>query len=190
MSGNPITAVTRVAPPPSAIGDLKRAATTLEPAALDELYQHVITLRALSSGQSRSANVPVSNRTNYAWEERALYEALATSIAKMLNANSVMPWERFRKTWIYARFTRAAAVAIEQHRAWLPRASRLESLSMLRLYAVLTLSYLQADAHVIGWKSVCWALENLPLIVDQHFPNYAQSGLLSAVANIRTKPLK
>ncbi len=172
------------------VTSLKRAASALDPAALDELYQHVITLHALNNGKSNGGTISATNSAISIWEERVLYEAIAEGVARALKARSVMPWGRFQQTSLYVRYAKAAALAVETHRGWMPKASRLETLSMLRLYASLVLAYLQADAHAVGWKSVCWALENLPLVVDQHFPNYAQFGLLSMVANLRTKSPK
>ena len=183
MSGVPVI-TSAVAQPVTA---LKRAASALDPVALDELYQHLRTLRGLSG---KSPVKPPSRDEAPTIEEQTLYDALAGTVAHTLKTKNKLPFSVFRRSApVYPKFHSAVALVVDQHRHWFPKLNRVQDISMLRLYAMLIVSHMQSDRHEhgMGWRSICWAMENLPVIVDQHFPGYAEAGLLQIVADIRIK---
>lgn len=188
MPGN---SASTIQPVISSVTVLKRAANALAPAALDDLYQH---LRALRSTSGIKSTTTVSSSDNDLMvEERALYDAVAVAVAKTLKAKQPMPLHVFRRNApIYPQFHSAVAQAVEQHRHWFPKLSRVQDVSMLRLYAQLVVSHMRSEehSHGLGWRSVCWALENLAVVVDQHFPGYAAAGLLQIIADMRLSPPK
>lgn len=168
---------------------LKRAAANLDPSTLNDLYQHLRALRSTAGIKSKTSAPEVA----LAVEEQTLYEALASAVARTLQAKKPLPLGVFRRSApIYPQFRSAVALAVEQHRHWFPKMSRVQDVSMLRLYAELIVNHMRSDGHQhgLGWRSVCWALENLPVVVDQHFPGYAAAGLLSVIAEMRIKSPK
>lgn len=170
---------------------LKRMASGLSPADLDELYRHITILRRLSGKPESKVTLPNTiSPIDSGWQERIIYDALATQVAHQLGAKSAMPLSAFRKTSSYSQWSAAVVCALEQHHGWFPKASRPETISMLRLYADMVIGNLNSPehGHGFGWRSVCWGLENLAVIVDKNFPDYARNGLLPLVAALRTSP--
>ncbi len=166
-------------------------ASGLNPVDLDELYRHITILRRLSGKpESRVTALDAISPIDSSWQERIIYDALATQVAHQLGAKSAMPLSAFRKTSNYSLWCQAVAQALAQHQTWFPKASRPETISMLRLYADMVIGNLNSPehGHGFGWRSVCWGLENLAVIVDKNFPDYARNGLLPLVASLRTNP--
>lgn len=191
MTGN---ALTSPAPVASAVTMLKRGASSLSPTELDELAQHITVLQRLSGRTKSKASVPdaaMVTPVDAEWQERIIYDALAGSVAKQLGVRSAMPLKAFRKTPIYSQWCQALARALEQHSVWFPRVQRTVTVSMLCLYADMVIANLNSPEHPhgFGWRSVCWGLENLGVIVDKNFPDYARNGLLPLVAQLRTNPI-
>jgi len=170
---------------------LKRMASGLTPADLDELYRHITILRRLSGKSVNKATTPDAVLpTESTWQERIIYDALSTQVAHQLGSRTPMPLSAFRKIPIYSQWSQAVAHALDQHQTWFPKASRPETISMLRLYADMVIGQLNSPEHIhgFGWRSVCWGLENLAVVVDKNFPDYARNGLLPLVASLRTNP--
>ena len=173
MSGN------GVLPPASVTGSsvtvLKRLASGLTPNELDELFKHITVLRRLSGkSESKPSATERISPTESDWQERIIYDALATQVAQQLGSHTAMPLSAFRKTSSYSQWSQAVAQALMQHQGWFPKATRPETISMLRLYADMVISNLNSPDHPhgFGWRSVCWGLENLGVIVDKNFPDY------------------
>lgn len=190
MAGNSVQSATLMTG--GSVTVLKRMVSGLAPADLDELYRHITILRRLNGGKPESQIIPqgTASTIESGWQEQIIYTALAGEVAKQLGTKSAMPLSAFRKTQIYSQWCQAVAQALEQHHQWFPKAERPETISMLRLYADMVISNLNSPEHPhgFGWRSVCWGLENLAVIVDKNFPDYARNGLLPLVAALRTKP--
>ncbi len=172
---------------------LKRMVSGLASADLDELYRHITILRRLSGKPEGKSGIPGTTQISPAdndWQERIIYDALAIQVAHQLGAKSAMPLSAFRKTSSYSQWSAAVVCALEQHHGWFPKATRPETISMLWLYADMVIGNLNSPEHPhgFGWRSVCWGLENLAVIVDKNFPDYARNGLLPLVASLRTNP--
>jgi len=178
----------------NSVATLKQSVSILSPTDLDELYRHITILRRLS-GQTKAEKYSTPDTqivapTEVVQEERVLYDALAEGVARQLGARSAMPLKAFRQTPVYSQWCQAVARALEQHHTWFPKAQRPMTVSMLRLYADMVIGNLNNPDHPhgFGWRSVCWGLENLAMIVDKNFPDYARYGLLDLVATLRTSP--
>ena len=190
MAGNSILSSAPVANA-SSVTALKRMASGLTPTDLDELYRHITILRRLGGKPTnKSATPDLVPSTESTWQERIIYDALSTQVAHQLGSRTAMPLSAFRKIPVYSQWSQAVAHALEQHHGWFPKATRPETISMLRLYADMVIGQLNSTEHIhgFGWRSVCWGLENLAVIVDKNFPDYARNGLLHLVAALRTSP--
>ena len=169
---------------------LKQMVSRLTATELDELFKHVTILRRLSGTNKFTPTTNAVFATETSWQERILYDALSSGVAKQLGHHAAMPLGAFRRTPIHSQWHQAVIRALEQHRQWFPSAERLQTISMLRLYADMIIGNLNSPEHAygFGWRSVCWGLENLAVIVDKNFPDYISNGMLPLVAKLRTAP--
>ena len=120
---------------------------------------------------------------------RDLYIALGDLLQKRICVRS-MPFHVFIKQAAYQQFLPAAQFAEEANGQWFPKQNKAERLSMVMLYARLVLDDIASRSQPAVWRVISAAVLNLPQIVDQAFPGYAEAGLLGIIHRLRTQKVK
>ena len=131
--------------------------------------------------------VPARGADDFA---RDMYIALADLLQKRTQVRS-MPHHVFSRQAAYRdQFLPAAQLAEEANAQWFPKQTKAERLSIVMLYAKLVLDDIAARSQPAVWRVISNAVMNLPQIVDQSFPGYAEAGLLGIVHRLRTQKVK
>jgi hypothetical protein len=115
-----------------------------------------------------------------------MYSALVDQMVERTKVK-YPPFGVFQKQAGYQKFAEACAVVEEANSMWFPKQTRAERVSMTALYAGLVLDRLAERGTTMVWNTINFWLGNLPALVDDAFPGYAMSGLLSKVQMLRTK---
>ena len=167
------------------VNDLFLALPHLSGAELRDVHTRASAL--LSLGPKTEIAVPASGANDFA---RDLYVAIADLLHKRTQVRS-MPYHVFSKQAAYReQFLPAAQLAEEANGQWFPKQTKSERLSMVMLYAKLVLDDIAARSQPAVWRVISNAVMNLPQIVDQSFPGYAEAGLLGIVHKLRTQKVK
>ena len=117
-----------------------------------------------------------------------LYVAVSDILYKRTQVKR-MPFKIFSRTSQYRdHYLPAAKAAESANEQWFPKQTRAERLSMVRLYAKLSIDYLDSQARPAEWWNLASAFSALPEIIDLAFPGYAACGLLGKVQALRTQP--
>lgn len=169
----------------STADQIAKSLLLLKPEELASVRDQATVLLALGSKKGTPRlELRVNGEEDYA---RDLYAAFAEELSARTRVRS-MPYNVFcRNSQYTTHFQPGARAAFQANAQWFPRQSRAERLSMVRLYAKLTLEYLAAQGRPAVWFNIAAALAVLPEVVDTAFPGYAASGLLGKVQTLRCK---
>lgn len=150
---------------------------------LRELRDRALVLLAVGPKNEKKMMVG-SNQYDFA---RDLYEATASILFSRTQVKG-MPYHVFLKTPQYRdQYLPAVIIAADVNAQWFPKQTRVERLSMVRLYAKLVIDYLISQGRPLLWYNLNAAFSSLPAVVDSAFPGYAASGLLHKIQIMRTK---
>lgn len=155
----------------------------LDSAELEQLGARIAALRTFFTSPARR---PPLGRAGLAVSPDAAFEVLlyeACSHALMSEIGEAPePWGLFllrRRT--SDAFRKSAARAAQQHAQWFPKATRVETAALVRLYVVCSINRLRAIGLPVNWATFSSMLGRLAEIIGEAFPGYARSGLLSMI---------
>ena len=164
----------------------------LDPAELAQLSAKVTALRALSgpavavppsalpSRLSQKAAGPAATDSAFSG---LLYAALRAALERETGVGQ-LDLPLFRTTQAGRSFERAAAKAGHAHSSWFPKATRLDTAGLCRVYAFSLIAHLQAKHKPLHWSVLCAGLAELPEVIGSAFPGYARSGAMSMLLRL------
>lgn len=140
---------------------------------LEQVGSRVAALRALSGPASSHPPEEAGRGADNSFPQ-LLYAALAEALQHETDVRQPT-YFTFLRTNSGKLFVKAAASAETAHAGWFPKATRVETASLCRVYARCIVTRLER----LQWPSVASAVASLPEQVSASFPGYARSGLLS-----------
>lgn len=151
---------------------------------LEQLSAKVAALRALGSQAAAPSTRPGHGGAAVAVssEDAAFLGLLFRALGEALQHDtgaSCPAFHAFAPTRAGKAFTKAAEGAAKLHASWFPKATRMQTMLLCRVYARAVLNFLAAQQRPLGWLSIAAVVGNLSQAVDASFPGYAKAGLLS-----------
>lgn len=156
---------------------------SLSAADLRALHDRAAVLLSIGGGarqQGKAAKLTADTFSS------TLYDALTAELQQRTRASSA-PYAVFLRTGAGKRYEQAAVLAQTAHERWYRSVTKAALISMCRMYAELIFDYLASCSLPAVWDTVSWAVQSLPVIVDQAYPGYAERGLLEKVHTLRTR---
>lgn len=172
------------------IATLLQAAAALTPEELEDFYQRLSALRALTGPGEKPRKVHADALVTGEWAERTLYNAVTDQLLKALKRQPA-PWVAFKHSPHYRKFCSVVDKLLQQHEQLCPGQDRLAKISMLLLYGRLAVDFIVEGRNAGHFQHAVFrdtlaALEDLTVLLDHHFPGYAQAGLIPKIAELRT----
>lgn len=163
-------------------GDIDKvvlAALVLSPAELKTAILKLQALSAVSSGKKKneSESLPV----------QTLYHAISRHLYTQLHVRPVAINIFFTRTHAAQRVKESLTSAVAQLEQLAPRMTPVEWASISDLIADLAVTRIRQRNFNPPWLGITYTLQNLPSLLDEHFPGYASNGLLGVVLKLRTK---
>lgn len=168
----------------SAVNKLLADAAALPPSDFDAL---VLRLQALRS-VTKAAKGPAKSAQEL--RSQLLYHALSSHLLTQLHIKPVAENIFFgiaSNNGLGKQVKDNLLVAIEQLNSLSPTMTTTEWASVLDLVAGLAVDKVKRGKFEMPWQGISWALKNLPLLLDEHFPGYASSNLLKLVLQLRVQ---
>lgn len=169
----------------SSMADISEVITQLPnrtPAELKVIHERCAALLALG-GKTNAVHMSKQDG-DFATD---LYGAISDLLFKRTKVRG-MPYSVFIKSSAAAKFKEAVQQAAKANDTWFPKQTRTQRLSMCGIYASLILDYIEAREWAAVWSTINHIISDLPAVVDQAFPGYAERGMLDKVQLMRTRP--
>ena len=158
-------------------------AAKLPPAELSNL---ILRLQALDALNSSPGYAPAAHE-HHVTEIRvvALYDAVGAQLHSQLHLRPIPATKFLGLSGIGITVKNSLTEAVSQLDTLAPEMKRTEWASVLDLVAGLAVNAVRKSQAKVPWLGVANVLQNLPSLLDEHFPGYSSSGLLRLVLKLR-----
>lgn len=156
------------------------ALSSLSQPDLEVVYLRVQLLRSTST---------LDFKTTGSTEEAKLYNSLHETVQKATGSAAGAPYHQFTRTTFYPSFHAGYEHVSKLTSAWFPNATKPERYSLYSLYASLIVARVQERLSNRRWlwRHIIAQLNHLEDVVEDAFPGYYASGLMTMILNARTK---